>query len=49
MKTLSFSLLEEQKEKIKKYCSTNNLNISQFIRAIVLDRIAYLELKGNKK
>jgi hypothetical protein len=49
MENLSFSLPVEQKIKIKKYCSNNNLNLSQFIRAIVLDRIAYLELKGKKK
>jgi len=49
METLSFSLPVEQKIKIKKYCDSNNLNLSQFIRATILDRISYLEIKRKKK
>lgn len=47
--TLSFSVDAEQKIKIKKFCQSNNINLSQFIRSIVLDRIAYLELKKKVK
>jgi hypothetical protein len=49
MKTISFSLEEIQADKIKIFCKKNNLNLSQFIRSIVLDRIVYLENKKVKK
>ena len=49
MKTISFSIAGDQAEKIKKFCSSNNLNLSQFIRSIVLDRIVYLEQKKKAK
>jgi hypothetical protein len=47
--TISFSLDTEQKNHIKKFCQSNDMNLSQFIRGIVLDRIAYLELKKKVK
>jgi hypothetical protein len=47
--TISFSIENEEKVYIKKFCKTNNMNLSQFIRNIVIGRIAYLELKKEKK
>jgi hypothetical protein len=47
--TISFSIDEKEKIYIKKFCKKNNMNLSQFIRNIVIGRIAYLELKKEKK
>jgi len=46
--TLSFSIENEEKVYIKKFCKKNNMNTSQFIRNTVIGRIAYLTLKGKK-
>lgn len=46
--TISFSIENEEKIYIKKFCKRNNMNLSQFIRNIVIGRIAYLTLKGKK-
>jgi hypothetical protein len=47
--TISFSVDQNQKDHIKKFCKINNMNLSHFIRSIVLDRIEYLEHKKKGK
>jgi len=46
--TISFSIDENEKIYIKKFCKKNNMNLSQFIRNTVIGRIAYMTLKGKK-
>lgn len=49
LKFLSISLPDEDFETIDKYCVKHNINRSQFIRNIIMERIKKTENKNEKK